>query len=87
VHIRDLGAVVLANPKISITQNALAELADANVCVIASNAKRQPVSMMLPLVAHSTQTERFELQATSKPRKKRLWATGRVPRSKLSHVH
>ena len=74
IPIGDLGAVVLANPGVLVSQNALAQLAEAGICVIASDAKRQPVGMLLPLASHSTQSERFAKQASlSLPRKKRLW--------------
>jgi len=82
VPIRDLGAVILANPRATITQSALAQLAGAGVCVITTDAKRTPIGMMLPLAGHSTQTERFARQAElTKPTKKRLWQ--QVVKSKI----
>lgn len=70
----ELAAVILAHPRISITQAALHQLSAANVCLITCAADRTPSGMLLPLVGHSTQTERFARQAAAgRPLRKRLW--------------
>lgn len=72
--IEDIGVVVLDHPQISITQGALAALADNNSAVISCNAKHLPTGLLMPLEGHTLQSERFADQiSASLPLKKQLW--------------
>lgn len=69
----ELGAVAIA-PKATLTGAALACLAENNVPLVVSDARRMPVAMLLPLAGNYVQTERFRKQAmASLPTRKRLW--------------
>jgi len=69
-----LAAVVCSHPEISFTESVLAELASARAILVVCDRKRMPAAMLLPLVAHTTQTERFRLQSEAAlPLRKRLW--------------
>ena len=74
VPIAEIAAVAVSNPAVSFTHAALSKLASAGVCLVVCNEKHLPVGMMLPIMGHSTQTERFAQQAeASLPTRKRLW--------------
>ncbi|MGH9355207.1 MAG: type II CRISPR-associated endonuclease Cas1 [Terriglobia bacterium] len=79
----DLAAVIVSHPQVSFTQAVLAGLAAAGGIFVACDEKRRPAAIMLPLVAHSLQAERFALQAAlSAPIRKRLWQ--QIVRAKLA---
>ena len=66
--------LIAAHPQISFSHAVLAGLAEAGGMFIACNQKRMPCAMLLPLETHSTQTERFQAQASLPlPNRKRLW--------------
>ena len=70
----DLATVVISHPQVTYSQSVLAGLAEANVAFVACDARHMPVAMLLPLVGHTTQCERFAQQAAaSLPTCKRLW--------------
>jgi len=74
VPLNQVAAVVCSHPQITLTEAVLAELAAAKAILIACDRKRMPVAMLLPLTAHSTQTERFQLQSEAAlTLRKRLW--------------
>jgi len=74
VPIRELAAVVLAHPQVTVSQPLLAALGGAGVPLIACDSRGLPSAMLLPIVGHSTQAERMEAQArASAPLRKRLW--------------
>jgi CRISPR-associated protein Cas1 len=74
VPIRELAAVVLAHPQITVSQPLLSALGGAGVPLIACDSRGLPCAMMLPIVGHSTQAERMEAQARAPaPLRKRLW--------------
>lgn len=82
IPLGELGAVVLSHPAISLSQAVLAGLGQHNVPLVVSDPRRLPVGMLLPIVAHGTQVERFAQQAALKqPRRKRLWQA--IVRAKL----
>lgn len=62
IPIEDLSALVIDHPQTLITQAVLSELVKANVMVISSDERHQPIGLFLPLDSHSTQTERFTAQ-------------------------
>jgi CRISPR-associated protein Cas1 len=66
--------LILAHPRIALTQPVLARLAAAGGVVVVCDAKHMPAAMLLPLEAHFAQSERFAQQAAvSEPTRKRLW--------------
>ena len=68
---------------ITLTQPVLAELASRGAAVLVCDAARLPAGMILPLDAHSTQTQRMRDQLElTEPRKKRLWQ--QVVRAKIT---
>lgn len=70
----DLAALVVSHPRVTYSQSVLAALAEAGVAFIACDGRHMPVAMLLPLVGHATQAERFAQQAAaSLPTRKRLW--------------
>lgn len=74
VPLEDLAVLVLTHPAITITQQALGEVAQHGAVVINCDRKAAPVSMSLPLAGNAIQTERMAAQANaSKPLRKRLW--------------
>ncbi len=82
VPMREIAAIVVSNPAVSLTQTVLAELAKEGGVFVAMSENFLPVAMMLPLEAHSTQTARMARQAqATEPTKKRLWQT--IVRSKV----
>jgi len=74
VPLADLAAIVIAHPQVTYTQAVLSELTHFGGAFLVCDAKRMPVSMLLPLNGNSIQTERFRKQiALKEPAKKRLW--------------
>lgn len=70
----DIAVVVVSNPCVSMSHAVLSGLASAGACLVSCDEKRLPVALLLPLVGHATQSERFEQQVNaSEPTKKRLW--------------
>lgn len=70
-----LAAVVCSHGQVSFTQSVLAELAAARAALIVCDRKRLPVAMMLPLVGHGEQTNRFQRQAAAGAAlRNRLWS-------------
>ena len=74
VPLVDIAAVIASHRQVVFTQNALAALAQAGAIVVCCDERHRPVSMLLPLEAHSTQAERFRTQSVAPlPVKKRIW--------------
>ncbi len=74
VPLEDIAVIVASHAQITYTNAVLAGLAAAGGTFISCNEKHMPVAMLLPLVTHSKQTERFAKQAQmSEPLRKRLW--------------
>jgi CRISPR-associated protein Cas1 len=70
----EVAAVIASHPQVQCSIPMLADLMEAGGAVIVCNDQCLPVGMMLPLTAHSVQTERFSAQAAAAlPVKKRLW--------------
>lgn len=69
-----VNTLLLAHPQVTLTQAVLSRLAEAGAMVVTIDHHYLPVSMTLPLQAHSLQTERLATQASLKPvTRKRLW--------------
>lgn len=74
IPIEDISALIIDHPQTLLTQALLSALLSANVMVVSSDARHQPVGMFLPLDAHTTQTERFRAQINlTQPIRKNLW--------------
>lgn len=83
VPLKDVAAVVLSHPRAGISHGALTGLAQAGAVLVVCDEKRLPAAMTLPLVGHTTQTERMVLQAqASLPTHKRCWQ--QVVRAKIA---
>jgi CRISPR-associated protein Cas1 len=82
VPLADLAVVIVSHSQVTYTQAVLAGLAEAGAAFVACNGKHLPIGMLLPLVAHFSQAERFAAQARAAlPTKKRLWR--QVVRAKI----
>jgi len=74
IPLSDLAVVIAAHPQISFTHAVLSGLASAGAAFVACDEKQRPVAMLLPLVVHSLQAERFAAQAAlSLPARKQIW--------------
>jgi CRISPR-associated protein Cas1 len=74
IPLSDVAALIVSHPQASYTHAVLPALAAAGAIFVACDEKHLPAAMLLPLVTHSTQTERIGLQAAlSLPTRKRLW--------------
>ncbi len=82
VPLEELAVVIASHPQISFTHAVLSGIATKGAIFVTCDEKRRPVSMLLPLVTHSLQTERFAAQAQlTLPTKKRIWQ--QIVRAKL----
>jgi CRISPR-associated protein Cas1 len=74
VPIEDIGIVILDNPRITITQAALAAVNENNAVIVNCNEKHLPHALMLTTSSHHAYTEklRFQLESTL-PLRKNLW--------------
>lgn len=74
IPLDEIAAIILAQPRVTVTLAALSGLATAGASVVICDEKRLPAGMLLPLQTHYTQTERIASQMAAKqPLKKRLW--------------
>lgn len=74
VPMREVAAIVVSNPAVTLSQSVLAELAQQGGVFVAMSAQFLPIAMMLPLECHTTQTARMGKQIeASEPTKKRMW--------------
>ncbi len=74
VPLEDIAVLIIANPQVSYTHAVLTELSERGAAFVTCNRNRMPVGMLMPLDAHSVQTERFRKQLELKlPQKKQLW--------------
>ena len=72
--LEELGALIVSHPQVSFTHGVLKGVCAHGGAFIVCDEKRMPIGQLLPLVAHSTQTERFAAQIkVSVPLKKQLW--------------
>lgn len=83
VPIDDLAVLVVAHPQVSYTQAVLTELVSAGGTFVTCDQGRLPVGLLLPLDAHSIQTDRFHKQLElALPRKKQAWR--QIVRAKIT---
>jgi CRISP-associated protein Cas1 len=74
VPFEDIAVIITSHQQVHYTNAVLAGLASACGAFIVCNEKHLPVGMLLPIVGHSTQGERFIQQANaSEPTCKQLW--------------
>ena len=74
VPLREAAVIVFAHPQVTCTHAVLSGIMEHGGSVVTCNRQSLPVGLMLPIIAHSTQGERFLLQAAaSAPTCKRLW--------------
>src|SRR3989338_6873406 len=87
VPLEELAVLVVSHPQVSLTHAVLSGLAASGGVFVTCDDKHLPAGMLLPLVAHFVQAERFEQQAVAPmPTRKRLWQE--IVRAKLrSQVH
>src|SRR5487761_636672 len=82
IPLSDLAVVIVSHPQVSYTHAVLSGLAQAGAMFVTCDEKHLPVSMLLPLVTHSLQTERFAAQAgLALPVRKRIWQ--QIARAKI----
>lgn len=74
VPVSDIAAIVASHRQVLFTQSLVAALGAAGAILVCCDERHHPVSMLLPVEGHSTQTERFQAQASAgAPVKKRVW--------------
>ncbi|MBI1317276.1 type II CRISPR-associated endonuclease Cas1 [bacterium] len=74
VPMEDIGLVVFEHPQLTYTQSVLTLMAENNCAVVLIGDDYYPKAFMLPLNAHSTETESYRAQLNaSEPLKKQLW--------------
>jgi CRISPR-associated protein Cas1 len=72
--IEDLGVVIVDSTQTSYSHSVFTELMAAGATLIVSDAQHLPAGILLPLDAHSTQTENHRAQAeATEPVKKQAW--------------
>ena len=83
IPLTDIAVVIVSHPQVSYTHAVLSGLALAGALFVTCDEKHLPVSMLLPLVTHSLQTERFAAQAAlALPVRKRIWQ--QIARAKIT---
>jgi len=76
IPILELAVLIVSHPRVRYSQAVLAGIAAQGGAFVVCDEKHSPVGMLLPLAAHSLQSERFAIQAeASLPAKKRAWRT------------
>lgn len=71
----DVEALILSNPAVSLTGQALAALAARGAPVVLCGEGFRPAAYLLPVDGHHAQGDRVEAQASARlPLRKRLWA-------------
>lgn len=74
IPLAEIAVVLLACPRITLTQPVLAGLAAANAAVVVTGDDHLPAAMLLPASVNTLSTQRLRRQiAMSAPRRKRLW--------------
>lgn len=74
VPIDDIAAIVASHRQVVFTQSLVAALGAAGAILVCCDERHHPVSMLLPVEGHSTQTARFQAQASAAaPVRKRVW--------------
>nr|BFD33530.1 type II CRISPR-associated endonuclease Cas1 [Pigmentibacter ruber] len=70
----DIAALIVSSPAVTYTHAVLSKLSENGSIFVCSDERHMPIGMLLPLDAHSSQTQRFAKQILSSiPFKKQLW--------------
>lgn len=73
--IEDIGIIVIDTGKVTITTSLMSVLLENKVALVMCDKKYMPSGLLLPLVGHTEQSERYEAQINaSQPLRKQLWA-------------
>jgi len=81
--LEDVAVIVVSHPQAVFTNAVYSEFLKLGGTVVLCDQHHNPAGLLLPLVGHSTQQERFEAQAAAPlPLKKRLW--GQIVRAKVA---
>ena len=82
VPLEDVAIIVVSHPQAVFTNGVYSEFLKFGGAVVICDRNYNPAGLLLPLVGHTTQQERFEAQAAAPlPLKKRLW--GQIVRAKV----
>jgi CRISPR-associated protein Cas1 len=82
VPLEDVAIIVVSHPQAVFTNGVYSEFLKLGGAVVVCDRDYSPAGLLLPLVGHTTQQERFEAQAAAPlPLKKRLW--GQIVRAKV----
>lgn len=74
IPIEDIGAIMLENQQITLTNYMLSLCSDSNITIYTCDKKHQPVGVLLPFYQHSRTTKIALSQVEMKePLKKKLW--------------
>ena len=74
IPIEDIGAIMLENQQITLTNYMLSLCSDNNITIYTCDKKHQPVGVLLPFYQHSRTTKIALSQVEMKePLKKKLW--------------
>src|SRR5690606_173514 len=74
VPIEDIGLILLEHNRITITHRLISRLLENKTAIITCDDKHLPSVLVLPIVGHTLQSQRFQQQITmSVPLKKQLW--------------
>ena len=74
VPIEDIGLILLEDSRITITHRLIGRLLENKAAIITCDEKHLPTGLILPIVGHTLQSQRFQEQITmSAPLKKQLW--------------
>lgn len=74
VPLEDISVIEVDSQQTTISSAVLARCAEYNVALVTCDAKHMPTSLVLPLVAHSSFTERLKPQLhVSIPMRKNIW--------------
>lgn len=83
IPLAEIAALILAANQSTISQAALAGIAEAGGAVVVCDDRFMPAAMLLPLDSHYVQTERLGAQTrASEPTRKRIWRG--IVRAKVS---
>lgn len=74
IPLDEVGVLIVSHRQVIYSHAVLAGLAQAGGAFVACDERHLPIGLLLPLVGHHTQSERFLQQAeASQPTRKRIW--------------
>lgn len=74
VPIEDIGLILLEHSRITITHRLIGRLLENKTAIITCDERHMPAGLILPMVGHTLQSQRFQDQLTmTAPLKKQLW--------------